>query len=119
MMPALSAAISPMVSPRIAMWSRLTGVMTLTSGVTTLVASQPPAQSDLDHADVDRILGEALETHGGQVLEQRRPGRRRDRRRCPGGYGQTASVSAANRSRETGCPSRRMRSQKECRCGDE
>ena len=36
---------------------------------------QTPAQSDLDHADVDAILRETLETHGRQVLEQgRRPG---------------------------------------------
>ena len=42
MMPAFSAAINGSVLPRVATWSRLTGVITLTSGSTTFVESSLP-----------------------------------------------------------------------------
>ena len=42
MMPAFSRAIAVSVEPSRSVWSRLTGVMTETSGSTTLVASSRP-----------------------------------------------------------------------------
>ena len=118
MMPALSAAISAIVSPRMAVWSRLTGVMTLTAGVTTLVASRRPPKPTsitLKSAPLSAKQRKAMAVRNSKRVAGPASGSAALARWC----GQTEAVNSANVEGETGSPSRRMRSQNECRCGDE
>ena len=69
MMAAFSAAIASSVSPRMAVWSSPTPVMTATLGDDDARGVPAAAEADLEHGDLDAALAEEPERGGGEQLE--------------------------------------------------